>query len=144
MCGGSIVGLTAAMLLANEGHHVTVLEGDPAPPPVPDAAWEQWGRTGVAQFHQPHNLFPRFRQVVDTELPGLTDRLVDAGCRWLDPIAGMPPTIADRNPRPDDDRFRFATGRRPVIEAVVAGMAAEHDSRCAAGSAQRGCSRPHR
>ena len=29
---------------------------------------------GVAQFHQPHSTFARFRQVCDAELPGLTDR----------------------------------------------------------------------
>ncbi len=128
MCGGSVVGLTAAMLLANDGHHVTVLEADgAAPPSSPEAAWEGWGRTGVAQFHQPHNLFPRFRQIADAELPGLTQRLEQAGGRWMNPLAGLPPSIADREPRPDDDRFRFVTGRRPVVEAVVAATAAEHD-----------------
>lgn len=127
VCGGSMIGSTAAMMLANEGHHVTILEGDPAPPPVPQTAWDAWPRTGVPQFHQPHNLFPRFRQVVDADLPGLTERLAEAGCRWVDPIAGMPPTITDREPRRDDDKFRFVTGRRPVVEAVVASMATEHD-----------------
>ncbi len=43
VCGGSVVGLSTAMLLAADGHDVTVLEGDPAPPPdrVADA-WERW------------------------------------------------------------------------------------------------------
>jgi len=29
----------AAMLLARDGHHVTVLERDPPPPPAPADAW---------------------------------------------------------------------------------------------------------
>jgi len=32
----------------------------------------------------------------------------------------MPPTIADRAPRPGDERFVTLTGRRPVVEHVVA------------------------
>jgi 2-polyprenyl-6-methoxyphenol hydroxylase-like FAD-dependent oxidoreductase len=39
----------------------------------------------------------------------------------------MPPWIEDRAPRPDDDKFRFVTGRRPVVEAVIAEKAREHE-----------------
>jgi 2-polyprenyl-6-methoxyphenol hydroxylase-like FAD-dependent oxidoreductase len=127
VCGGSLIGLSAAMLLARDGHEVTVLERDPAPTPTPAArAWTDWERNGVAQFHQPHNLFPRFRRVLDEEMPEMVGRLVDAGCVWLDPLDSMPPFIEDREPRPGDDRFRFVTGRRPVIESVFATAADEN------------------
>jgi 2-polyprenyl-6-methoxyphenol hydroxylase-like FAD-dependent oxidoreductase len=125
VCGGSVVGLSSAMMLARDGHRVTVLERDPAPPPGPTTdAWE-WARAGVAQFHQPHTLLPPFRAILEAELPGTVDRLLDAGCIWLDWLTVMPPLIRDRAPRPDDDRFRFVTGRRPVVEAVLARVAAE-------------------
>src|SRR6266566_4390564 len=43
--GAGLSGLCAAMLVAREGYQVTVLERDPAVPPLPeraDAAWEAW------------------------------------------------------------------------------------------------------
>ena len=127
VCGGGVIGLACAMLLAGDGHEVTVLEKDAVPAPVdPSRAWDSWPRTGVAQFHQPHNLFPPFRTILEEELPGSVGGLVDAGCVWLDPLEWMPPFIEDRAPRPGDDRFRYVTGRRPVVEAVLARRAEEH------------------
>ena len=133
VCGGGVVGLCAAMMLARDGHQVTVIEGDPTGPPV-DAgqAWTSWHRRGVAQFHQPHVLLPRFRHVVDAELPGLTEDLHAAGCIAVDPLGAphdggfFPPGVADRTARPGDEAFRFVTGRRPLLESVVA-RAAERE-----------------
>lgn len=80
VCGAGVIGLSVAMRLAADGHEVTVVEADPdGPPESAEAAWSDWRRRGVAQFHQPHNLFSRVRQVCDAELPGTTEALVAAG-----------------------------------------------------------------
>jgi hypothetical protein len=64
---------------------------------------------------------------MDEELPGLTDRLVQAGCVWVDYLDSLPPTLTDIAARPVYDRLRFVTGRRPVVEDVLATTAQERD-----------------
>jgi 2-polyprenyl-6-methoxyphenol hydroxylase-like FAD-dependent oxidoreductase len=126
VCGGGVIGMCSAMMLARDGHEVTVLEADPDPPPaLPLDAWEAWTRKGVAQFHQPHNLFARFHQICEEELPGLSERMLAAGCVWVDFLEFLPPSLGDRTRRPEDDDLRFVTGRRPVYEAAIAAAAGE-------------------
>jgi len=124
VCGAGVVGLAAALMLARDGHEVTVYEGDPSvPPDDPAQAWTSWRRRGVAQFRQPHNLLPRFREVLAEELPEVVELLVAAGCFEGNALHPPPPGLVGFTPGPDDERFRFVTGRRPVVEAVFAAAA---------------------
>jgi 2-polyprenyl-6-methoxyphenol hydroxylase-like FAD-dependent oxidoreductase len=112
------------MMLARDGHAVTLLEADPDDAPSGAAeAWTTWRRRGVAQFRQPHALFARIRQVFEQELPGIVERLVAAGCVRNNRLDAAPPGIRER--RPGDERFDAVTGRRPVVEAVLAVAAAD-------------------
>jgi 2-polyprenyl-6-methoxyphenol hydroxylase-like FAD-dependent oxidoreductase len=111
------------MMLANDGHDVTVLERDPTAPPAPDVAWDDWDRKGVNQFKMLHFLLARFRQVADAELPGLTDAMVAAGALRMNPLVGIPDEVTG-GWQAGDERFDTVTARRPVGESVVATMAA--------------------
>jgi 2-polyprenyl-6-methoxyphenol hydroxylase-like FAD-dependent oxidoreductase len=117
------------MLLAHDGHEVSVLERDAAyPPDAVDEAWTEWTRSGVAQFRQPHFLQPRVRQVLDRELPDARDALVAAGAAVVDPVARLPSAIADRTAREGDERFLSVTARRTTTEHVFASLA-ENEAR---------------
>src|SRR5215212_3786822 len=88
--GGGVVGLCTGMLLADDGHEVTQLERDPAPPPSPDGAWNGWDRTGVNQFKLLHYFAAGFREVASAELPRVIDALVDAGALQSNIMEGVP------------------------------------------------------
>jgi len=124
--GAGIGGLFAGLLLARDGHDVTVVERDGAPvPDGVDAAWDDWSRDGVVQFRQAHYLQPRGRAILEAELPDVAEALAAAGAVRLDVLSMMPPSITDRTPRPGDERFVTLTARRPMLEQVLARAAEE-------------------
>jgi 2-polyprenyl-6-methoxyphenol hydroxylase-like FAD-dependent oxidoreductase len=126
--GAGICGLGAAIILARDGHDVTVLERDNHPlPNSPLDAWESWQRKGVAQFRQPHNFMPGFRTILEAELPDIQDALKHAGAARFDLLHPIPPFL-DHSARPIDDRLWTYTARRPVGEWVFA-KAAQHEPR---------------
>lgn len=123
--GGGPSGLAAGMMLAGRGHAVTVLEKDAAS--VPDTAWQAWDtweRNGVAQFRQAHTIQPLGRELLDLHLPGVVARLRAAGGTEIRFLDALPSSIADRSPRPVDERLVTVGARRPVYELAFAAEAA--------------------
>jgi len=115
--GAGVCGLAAGMLLAHDGHEVTVMEQDStAAPGTPQEAWDNWTRSGVNQFRQAHFLLPAGRAILEQELPQVAAALTAAGAARVDLLSVIPPAITDRAPRPGDDRFTTLTARRPVLE----------------------------
>jgi 2-polyprenyl-6-methoxyphenol hydroxylase-like FAD-dependent oxidoreductase len=122
--GAGPVGLATAILLARDGHEVTLLEKDAqAAPATGPEAWERWERTGVGQFRQLHFMQPGFRHLLDAELPQVRGEIEATGGRRFSLIDSLPSSLADRAPRPGDERFETLTGRRPVLESAFARVA---------------------
>jgi 2-polyprenyl-6-methoxyphenol hydroxylase-like FAD-dependent oxidoreductase len=113
MCG--------ALLLARDGHDVTVLERDAAPPPDPEDAWNAWDRRGVNQFRMLHFFQPRFRSIAEVELPDVVRAFEGAGARVVNPFREAPAEITGGF-RDSDANFDALTARRPVAEAAIAGV----------------------
>ena len=123
--GGGVCGLAGGMMLARDGHEVTVLERDAAP--VPESvgeAWERWSRDGVTQFRLAHFLQPGGRVVLEEALPDVFEGLVSAGAMRLDVLGLAPPNLTEGGPRAGDERFVTYTARRSTFEQVL-GKAAE-------------------
>jgi 2-polyprenyl-6-methoxyphenol hydroxylase-like FAD-dependent oxidoreductase len=125
--GGGIVGLGASLMLARDGHQVTVLERDPAPPPSPDAAWEGWERRGVNQFRLLHFFQPRYREVMEANAPDVVTALLDAGALVVNPFRDAPVEVTGGF-REGDESHDAVTARRPVAEAAIARVVTATDN----------------
>ncbi len=122
--GAGVVALGASMLLAGDGHQVTVLERDPdRPPDDPAEAWERWERPGLNQFRQAHAFLAGFRSVLEAELPDVAKAVAAAGGLRLNFIRDVLPAAVTAGWRDGDERYEWLTGRRATVEAVLAAAA---------------------
>lgn len=118
--GAGLTGTAAALLLARDGHRVTVLERDAAAPSGDAAAlWESWRRPGVSQFRLGHLMLGRWRGLVGRELPDVLAEVERLGGRSESVVDALPDSVTG-GPRAGDDELRSVFARRPVLEAALA------------------------
>jgi 2-polyprenyl-6-methoxyphenol hydroxylase-like FAD-dependent oxidoreductase len=118
--------MAAALLLARDGHHLTVLERDPEEP-TGDAEdlWHSWQRPGVSQFRLPHRMLPLWRRMMEQELPDVLTEVERLGGRLVCPLDLLPAALTG-GPRPGDEDLRGVEARRPLIEGAMAAVASRN------------------
>ena len=122
--GAGLNGLSTALVLAHDGHPVTVLERDPAEPKGDaEDLWQNWERPGVSQFRLPHLMLARWRRLMEQELPEVIDELERLGGHRLSPLDVLP-TAFTGGLRASDEEMRTMQARRPVVEGALAAVAA--------------------
>ena len=118
--GGGMAGLLAALVLARDGHRVTVLERDDTDvPATADEAFDHWDRRGAAHARQSHAILARLRRILRERAPDVLDALLAQGATELSVERILPPDIVDRDPRPGDDDLVLLCCRRLTIEWVL-------------------------
>jgi 2-polyprenyl-6-methoxyphenol hydroxylase-like FAD-dependent oxidoreductase len=123
--GGGPAGLASAILLAQQGLEVLVLDRDDPPPEDPDTAWEAWDRRSVGQFRLVHYLQPGGRALIEEHLPSVFSELQAIGALWFNPAAAAARLLPDGFGQEFDlSRFEtLTTCRRPLIELAYAAAA---------------------
>ncbi|MFC5218740.1 hypothetical protein [Streptomyces coerulescens] len=135
--GAALGGLQTALLLAADGHRVTVLERDPHPaPPDPDEAWSRWHRPGIPQLRLTHLPLAGWLRLAEAQLPGLVERMTAAGAVRMNALAPEPGLRGDL--RPADARFDTLAARRSLLEHVATHAAESAGVRIVRGVVCRG------
>ena len=108
--GAGVAGMAAALLLARDGHRVTVLERDELAVGPPEDA-PGWERQGIPHFRQPHAFIPRGRIELMRSFPEVYEEVLAAGGHDVDVRPKLPGP-----PRAEDEDLQYLAARRPLIE----------------------------
>ena len=113
--GSGPAGMTAALLLARQGHRITLADRDPGP-----VAGQPWNRVGVMQFHLPHGFRGQCRHLLLDRLPDVYQAILAAGATVIVPD-GAPEAAAMLQVRRSvfERAYWQATSREPGITRLT-------------------------
>src|SRR5262245_12072707 len=109
--GGGVCGLPPGLLLARRGHAVVGLErhADGVPSSADDA-WTNWERRGATQFRMIPLFAPRFRELLEAELPEVLDEARALGAMPYEVMRLIPEEFIGGY-RESDSRFTSLAAR---------------------------------
>jgi 2-polyprenyl-6-methoxyphenol hydroxylase-like FAD-dependent oxidoreductase len=119
IAGGSVVGLGAAIALADRGHEVEILERLPDQPPSSIDEAAVWQRPTVPQAVHSHAFSSLGCNLLRDRAPDVYEGLLAAGAYEINLADYPPPTLPDFHRRADDDNLRMAISRRSTFEHVL-------------------------
>jgi flavin-dependent dehydrogenase len=118
--GGSAAGMFAALVLRRAGHDVLLFERESLDPAsdVESAASSAF-RTGAPHLVQPHIVMAKCRELLGELLPDVLNSLLAAGVTPANLSSQMADTLADKSPRPGDERLAVLMTRRSTVDWVL-------------------------
>jgi 2-polyprenyl-6-methoxyphenol hydroxylase-like FAD-dependent oxidoreductase len=117
--GGGVAGLGSAMVLARQGHEVTVVERDDTPMPLSaDEAFE-WDRRGAPQVRHSHAFLARMVGLLRRDYADVYAQLLAEGATEMRFGDDLPPSIVDFQRLPEDDELVMLACRRTTFEWVL-------------------------
>jgi len=108
--GAGVTGLSVSILLARDGHQVTLVDRDSLVLGEPQDAAE-WRRPGIPHFLLPHAFIPRGRELLRDHFPDVYAALIGAGAHDVDTRPKIPGP-----PWEGDEQLQYVAVRRPLIE----------------------------
>ena len=117
--GGGVAGLGSALVLARQGHQVTVVERDDTPMPTSADEAFDWDRRGAPQVRHSHAFLARLVGLLRQDYSDVYSELLREGATEMRFGDDLPSTITNFERCADDDELVMLACRRTTFEWVL-------------------------